>query len=102
MRSSFESEKMRGVDIAEGDEGRVVSSGGGRFSEGPKSSLGILDSRDEYARWIVYGSLVLISVILSDGQVEKPFCPSVASTLLGNAWRSDMCVFIMDVSNNSP
>src|SRR5712691_3385426 len=32
IRSSFESEKMGGMDIAEGDEGRVVSSGGGRLS----------------------------------------------------------------------
>lgn len=47
MRSRFESEKMGGVDIAEGDEGLAVSSSGGRLSGGPKSNLGTLASRDE-------------------------------------------------------
>jgi len=47
VRSRFESENMGGVDIAEGDEGLAVSSGGGRLSGGPKSNLGTLASRDE-------------------------------------------------------
>jgi len=48
MRSTFESEKMGGVGITEG-EGLVVSSGGGRLSGGPMLSSGILASRDGYA-----------------------------------------------------